>query len=139
MIDPIGLVGTLIAIIQVSNKIVSVCYEYRNGVRNASREISQILAEVASVGDIAQRLLKTAESDYSADLPSLQSLTGDDSTLRKCLDELIDLKAGLKQGKSGGLKSALVWPWKRPEVEKRVQVIERVKLTLQLALSADNA
>lgn len=139
MIDPIGLVGTLIAVIQVCNKIVSVCYEYRNGVRDASSDISRILDETSSIGHLAERLLKTAEADYNAHLPTLQSLNEPENPLRRCLTELVDLKTTLKLGRKVGLRSTLTWPFKRPEAERRLLAIERTKTTLQLALSADNA
>jgi hypothetical protein len=139
MIDPIGLVGTLIAVVQVCNKIISVCYEYRNGIRDASGDISRILDETSSIRTLAERLLKTAEADYRADLPSLQSLDDAENPLRRCLTELVDLKTILKLGRKVGLRSTLVWPLKRPEAERRLLAIERAKTTLQLALSADNA
>lgn len=139
MIDPIGLVGTLIAVVQVCNKIISVCYEYRNGIRDASGDISRILDETSSIRTLAERLLKTAEADHRADLPSLQSLDDAENPLRRCLTELVDLKTILKLGRKVGLRSTLVWPLKRPEAERRLLAIERAKTTLQLALSADNA
>lgn len=139
MIDPIGLVGTLIAIIQVCNKVVSVCYDYRNGVRGAPREISLVMDEVASVGEIARRLFQIAETNASSESPLLQTMTTGGGTLEKCLNELVDLKTSLKLGKKTGKITALVWPWKQPEAERRLQIIGRIKLTLQLALSADNA
>lgn len=139
MIDPIGLVGTLIGIIQVCNKVVSVCYEYRNAVKGAPREISLVLDEVGSVGEIARRLFQIAHANESCDSSLLQTMTTGGRTLETCLAELIDLKTTLKLGKKAGRKTALVWPWKQPEAEKRLQIIGRIKLTLQLALSADNA
>lgn len=49
MIEPVGLVGTLIAIVQISSKVVSLCYEYRRSVKSAPRQMSRILDEVASL------------------------------------------------------------------------------------------
>lgn len=139
MVEPIGLVGTLIGIIQVSIKLVSVCYDYRIGVRDAPQDISRILDEVASVGNIAQRLLKNVEADDGWALPSLQAMAGSDGPLWRFLAELQDLKASLKLGKSSSFKRALAWPIKRADAERRLQVIAMIKSTLQLALSADNA
>ncbi|KAF7559303.1 hypothetical protein G7046_g4857 [Stylonectria norvegica] len=139
MIEPIGLIGTLIAIVQVCNKVVSVCYEYRSGFKDAPKDISRILDEVASVRNIAERLVSIAEADYSSSLPSLQSMSEPESALHKCLDELVDLKKKLKIGKKVTLLTALIWPLKQAEAEKRLLVIGRIKATLQLALAADNA
>lgn len=138
MIEPIGLVGTLIAIVQVCGKLVSVCYDYRMGVRNAPKDISRILDEITSVGSIAQQLVKAVELDDALSLPSLQAMDGDDGTLRRCLVELQDLKASLKLGKTSSLRRALAWPLQRADAETRLQVLATIKSTLQLALAADN-
>ena len=139
MIDPVGLVGTLIAIIQICNSVVTVCYDYRVGVRDAPQDISRILDEVASVGSIAQRLLKMAEADQAGVMPSLQAISGADSTLSNCLAELESLKTRLKVGKKTAWKTALAWPLKRSDAERALQSIGNMKSTLQLALSADTA
>lgn len=107
MIDPIGLVGTVIGIVQICNKVVSVCYEYRNGVRGATREISGIVDEVVSVGEIAHSLVQIADADHSSDLPSLHAMSLCDSTLDTCLAELVDFKTTLKLGWKVGLKISL--------------------------------
>ncbi|PKY05541.1 hypothetical protein P168DRAFT_303322 [Aspergillus campestris IBT 28561] len=138
MIEPIGLVGTLIAIVQVCGKLVSVCYDYRMGVRNAPKDISRILDEVTSVGSIAQQLVKAVELDDASSLPSLQAMEGDNGTLRRCLVELQDLKASLRLGKVSSLRRALAWPLQRADAETRLQVLATIKSTLQLALAADN-
>ncbi|TPR07789.1 uracil-xanthine permease family protein [Aspergillus niger] len=63
------------------------------GVRDAPQGISRILDEVASVGGIAQQLVKTFELNDASSLPSLHAMDGDDGALRRCLVELQDLKA----------------------------------------------
>ncbi|GLA56256.1 hypothetical protein AnigIFM63604_006362, partial [Aspergillus niger] len=138
MVDPIGIVGTLMGIVQVCGKFMSVCYDYRMGVRDAPKDISRILDEVVGVGSIAQQLVKVIESDGAPSLPSLQAMGGNDGTLRRCLVELQDLKASLKLGRASSSRRALAWPLPRADVEKRLQVLATIKSTLQLALAADN-
>lgn len=141
MVEPIGLVGTLIGIVQVCGKLVSVCYDYRMGVRDAPQAISRVVDEVASVGYIAQQLMKAIESDDASSLPSLpslQAMDGDGGTLRSCLVELQDLKASLKLGKISSSKRALVWPLQPVDAENVLQTLATTKSKLQLALAADN-
>lgn len=142
MVEPIGLVGTLIAIVQLSSKVVSICYDYRRSVKNAPREISQILDEVASIRNIVERLVEIADDneEQSNALPSLQTMGQPDAPLAKCLSELISLKSRLKPEKGLRAKGrALMWPLKEAEVYKSLGTITRIKGTLQLAVSADNA
>ena len=102
MIEPIGLLGTLIAIVQLSSKVVSYCYEYRNSVKSAPREISQMLDEVASLRNIMERLVNIAETDEeSSSLPSLQAMVQGNGPLATCLSEIASLKSQLKPGKDG--------------------------------------
>jgi hypothetical protein len=145
MIEPIGLVGTLIAIVQISGKLVSLCYDHHNGVKAAPREILQCLGEVIDVRNVVETLLKIAGTDTNADLPTLQSMNEPASPLRQCLTELLNLKALLKPDKTSTdtnskLNSTnLLWPLRRTEVKKCLDAIARIKATLQLAVSADNA
>ena len=37
--DPISITGTLIAVLQVTTTVISICYDYRQGVSSASREV----------------------------------------------------------------------------------------------------
>lgn len=141
MVEPLGLVGSLIAIIQISSKVVAICFEYRRSVMNAPREISQILDEVASIRNIVERLVKIADDDEQAmALPSLSSTNQPDAPLARCLFELTSLKSRLKPEKGLRAKGrALIWPFKEAEVYKSLDTIRRIKGTLQLAISADNA
>lgn len=74
--DPIGLVGTLIAIVEISSKLVSVCYEYRTGVKGARKEISRILDEIIVVRTLVERLIDVAEQSDDVTLPSRGSQWG---------------------------------------------------------------
>jgi hypothetical protein len=138
--DPISLVGTLIAIVQISSKLVSVCYEYRTGVKGARREISHILDEIIVVRTLVERLIDVAEQSDDAALHSLKAVNGPNAPLQRCLEELKDLKSALKL--NGDLKPrsvALLWPLKQKEVEGRLAALGRIKATLQLAVGADTA
>lgn len=138
--DPIGLVGTLIAIVEISSKLVSVCYEYRASVKGARREISRILEEIIVVRTLVERLIDMTEQSEDAALPFLKAVTGPDALLQRYLEELKDFKSSLKL--NGNLRSrsvALLWPLKQKEVDGRLAALGRFKATLQLAVGADTA
>ena len=137
--DPVSIAGTLIAIIQISGKVVSLCYEYRRNVKNASAEISQLLEEVTSVRDVVERLHTVADAgEESGELQASDGIAERDTLLVRCLHEMQSLKAKLKLGKGvKGKSKLLVWPLKKKEVYESLATIGRIKATLQLALSAD--
>jgi hypothetical protein len=140
--EALGVVGTLISIVQISSKLVSVCYQYRASVKDARKDISRILDEVVGVRTLVERLIDLSEQTTDdAEIPSLKAASGANGTLQRCLEELQGLKAALKLNDDGSLKQsksvALLWPLKQKEFDARLQAIARIKSTLQLALAAD--
>ncbi|KAM0330818.1 hypothetical protein ACHAQA_003773 [Verticillium albo-atrum] len=68
--DPVGLAGTLIAIVQVSSKIVVACYEYHQSVKDALSDVTRIRDEATSVRNVAERLVENEKAKF---LQSLQA------------------------------------------------------------------
>lgn len=138
--EPIGLVGTLIAIVDISSKLVKVCYQYCAGVKGARKEISRILEEVVVVRTLVEQLIAVAEQNDDTNLPSLKEVTGPNAPLQRCFEELKDWHSVLKLDDQHQSRSAaLSWPLKRKDVETRLAALGRTKATLQLALGADTA
>ncbi|TVY84720.1 putative ankyrin repeat protein [Lachnellula suecica] len=142
--DPLSVTGTLIAVIQISSTVVSICYEYRQGAKNASREIVQISDELSSLRDVLEALLKLVErfefSTSPARLATFELLVKPDGPLLTCQRELERLKKQLDPGVGWrAVRKALVWPLKEGEMKKALGALERLKSTMQLALSADQA
>jgi hypothetical protein len=52
--DPLSVTSTLIAVLQISSALISICYEYRQGTKNSSREIVQIPDELNSLKDVLE-------------------------------------------------------------------------------------
>ncbi|KAL4901518.1 ankyrin repeat-containing domain protein [Aspergillus multicolor] len=109
MAEPIGL---------VCSKLVSVCYDYRAGVRDAPQDISRIQGEVSSIGRTAQQLIKVTEADKGASLPSLIAINA-------CQD----LKTCLKLGKASRFRDYLLWPLKSAEADRKLRAIASIKST----------
>lgn len=146
--DPLSVSASLIAVIQITGSIISFCYDYRQGAKHASKEIVQISDELNSLRDILDSLLRLAEKaevegglNGVSQLSTFQLLLKDDGPLWACRRELEKLKEKLEpEGEAGGwrgLKKVLVWPLKEGDVKKTLGMLERLKSTLQLGLSAD--
>ncbi|KAF7923232.1 uncharacterized protein EAE98_007937 [Botrytis deweyae] len=144
--DPLSLSASLIAVLQITGSLISFCYDYRQGVKHASKEIVQISDELNSLRDILDSLLKLAEKAESngfSQLSTFELLLKEDGPLFVCKNELEMLKGKLEKGGVGGsegwraIKERLVWPLKEGEVRKTLVVLERLKSTLALGLSAD--
>ncbi|EDN91972.1 hypothetical protein SS1G_07834 [Sclerotinia sclerotiorum 1980 UF-70] len=142
--DPLSISASLIAVLQITGSLISFCYDYRQGAKHASKEIVQIQDELNSLKGLLDSLLKLAEKSEAdgKQLSTFELLLKDDGPLSMCKLELENLREKLEKGGVGkngwiGLKNVLVWPLKEGEVRKTLSVLERLKSTLLLGLSAD--
>ncbi|CCD47337.1 similar to ankyrin repeat domain-containing protein 29 [Botrytis cinerea T4] len=134
--DPLSLSASLIAVLQITGSLISFCYDYRQGVKHASKEIVQISDELNSLRDILDSLLKIAEraeSNGFSQLSTFELLLKDDGPLFVCKTELEKLRGKLEKGGVGGsegwraVRERLVWPLKEGEVRKTLVVLDRLK------------
>lgn len=137
--EPIGLIGTLIAIVQLGGKITNLCLDYKANVKDAPEDISRLLNEVRGLRGILERLIDLASTDAAmVSLPSLQNTETKDGVLATCLADLAQLATVLEKGLADTAKwKALLWPLRQKDVAKSVQQISQAKSTLQLALAVD--
>jgi hypothetical protein len=56
MTDPFSVAASIIAVIQITGSLVSLCYDYRSGVNNAPKEMMQVTDEVFSLRDHGARV-----------------------------------------------------------------------------------
>ncbi|RDW83018.1 hypothetical protein BP5796_04509 [Coleophoma crateriformis] len=141
--DPFSVTGTLIAVIQITTSIVSICYDYRQGAKSASKDIVLITAELDNLKSVLEtllRLLEQTQSQDSSQLSTLAILSRDDGPLLVCQTELELLRERLEPEVGWRkIRSSLVWPLKEKDVTKTLATFERLKSTMLLALSADQA
>ncbi|EKD13362.1 uncharacterized protein L3040_002778 [Drepanopeziza brunnea f. sp. 'multigermtubi'] len=152
--DPISITGTLIAVLQLTATVISVSYDYRQGVSSASREVLQISSSLNSLKDVLEALLSLIENspkpsksgdgdgdgDGSSRLATVEMLCQEGGTLENCSKELERLRSKL-QPKAGWkrVRRSLVWPLREKEVGRVLGELERAKSLMALALSADQA
>jgi hypothetical protein len=149
--DPLSITASLIAVLQISGTVISALYEYRNGVKGASKDAARIIAELNSLRGILESLLQAVEKeDYKASsngggsrLANFQALTHPDGELKRCQADLEAVSAKLVGDDAGSLsgwkkvRKALIWPFKEKDVEKLLQSVQKATSTMQFALSAD--
>ena len=142
--DPLSVTASIIAVIQLAQKVLSICYDFRRWIKSVPKELQQITSEVISLRDVLECLMKladsveTAGSNGSSQLSSLKLLVAPDGSLSKCLAELAALERKLTP--IVGMKAigkALDWTLKEGEVKDTLDRIGRIKATLNLALTAD--
>ena len=135
--EAIGAAASILQVLQISEQVVSACYQYYRTAKSAKNDILEV---INIVGGLKSRL------------ESLDLLIGDPADLRfsgplkSCYSALesIATKLGINPSKhlnlaeiKVSLAKHLSWPWKRKEVEKILCVIEKQKTIFILALGGD--
>ena len=138
--DPLSITGTLIAVLQITTAVITICYDYRSGVASASREVLQITESLNSLKEILESILRLIETTKSGELSTVELLAKDGGTLQGCQAELERLRGKLEPEKGWRkLRKSLAWPLKEGEMRRALEGLERWKSMMQLALSADQA
>lgn len=143
MAEPLSLVASLIAVVQISGSVISCCYEYRKGVKNAPKDLLGVTNEVAGLRNVVERLIalmddeKRASHNYLSTLIDFASANG---PLELCQHDLESLKVKLeppvKEWKVLGRR--LTWPLREKDVTKTLASIYRTKSLLETMLMVDN-
>jgi hypothetical protein len=137
--DGLSGAASVIAVIDISAKITSICYQYSIAVKDAKGDIERVQRKV---GDITLILEKIKELLDSRDKPRLSITHGLSDLLKQCLRELGDLKVKLDPGKTQKTMSrigfrALKWPFTSKQVDKIVFTLQGYEQTFSLALQVD--
>ena len=137
--EAIGVVASIIAVIQLSQAVVTLCYAYQAGVKNAPKDMVRIIDEVKSLQSVLEQLVELIENADDATRSSiLNLLCTPDGPINKCMSELEGLREIVAPG--SGLKETkrkITWPFKEKEIRRALDTIERQKATVSIVLTTD--
>ncbi|EOA90843.1 uncharacterized protein SETTUDRAFT_102068 [Exserohilum turcica Et28A] len=137
--DGLSGAASVIAVIDISAKIVSLCVQYSMAVKDAKGDIERVQRKVSDINHILEKIKQLLDSQDKTRLSATQGLL---DSLEQCLNELESLGVKLEPGKTRktmrrfGLR-ALKWPFTSKEVDKIVLNLERYEQTFGLALQID--
>jgi hypothetical protein len=148
LMDPLSITASVIAVIQLSEKIVRVCKTYVRSVRGAPNDLRLISIEVGSLKCVLEILELLVSSDETGDHSALlEKLKGSDGPLQGCkhalsqLEQLIptptDRQQDIKRRKIVSSLTNLAWPLKETSARKLLDEIGRHKATITLFLTTD--
>ena len=143
MADPLSLIASLIAVVQISGSVISCCYEYRKGVKNAPKGLLKVTNEVAGLRNIVERLVALVDDENMASHKHLSTIAGLVSTggpLESCQLDLGSLKGKLEPpiNEWKALGRRLAWPLQEKDITQTLASIYRTKSLLETALLVDN-
>jgi hypothetical protein len=137
--DGISSAASVIAVIQVTGSLVTICGGYLQRVKHARNDIITLQRTIESLQMILQDLLKILRDSNKERLPTSSRLASEIvhcfSDLR-ALNEKLESNNGKKSMRKFGFR-AWRWPLERAEVDGEVQKLERYKSSFLLSLQVD--
>jgi hypothetical protein len=137
--DGLSGAASVIAVIDISAKIASLCYQYSVAVKDAKDDIERVRRKVSDITHILEKIKQLLDSQDKTRLSTTQGLS---SSLEQCQVELENLKVKLEPGKARKTMSrlglrALKWPFTSKQVDKIVLNLQGHEQTFSLALQVD--
>ncbi|KAL9120568.1 MAG: hypothetical protein Q9187_002877 [Circinaria calcarea] len=149
--DPFSISVGVITLIQATNGVIHLCFDYASTVKGATRAISGLLDEITSLRNILEsieRLLASPENPNTAPSIELKEVAAlcdrEDGPIAKelkLLNEKLRLPDWACQNGSRrkALMQSLTWPLKEGETKRILENIDRLKKNLELALTVDQS
>jgi hypothetical protein len=137
--DGLSGAASVIAVVDISAKITSLCFQYLIAVKDAKNDIERLQRQVAKIGGILEKIKQLLDGRDKARLSTTSGLS---DSLKECFRELEELNAELEPGKTRKAMSrlgvrVLKWPFTSKQVEKIVSSLERYEQAFALALQVD--
>ncbi|KAF7941793.1 uncharacterized protein EAE97_006630 [Botrytis byssoidea] len=137
--DGLSTAASVIAVVQLAQAVGGALMEYYEGIKSARDDVQRLYHSIKNL----ESVLKSID-----DLPPTLSiniqtlLENKTGTLSLCKNELDGIKKELdtfpkQQDRIGKLKS-LIWPFKKKDVDKHVDFIDKHKHDLMLAFGVEN-
>jgi hypothetical protein len=141
MAEALAVVSSIISVVQISDRVISLCGQYVGKVRGADKEIFQIISAITALKGILEFLHTFVNNDGNKDrLPLLQSLCGPQQPLEICRAALAEVESKLRPKRDhNGLLKAITWPWKWKDIGPVLEDIEKQKTLMLLAMQGDIA
>ncbi|KAL5323933.1 hypothetical protein ACEPPN_008475 [Leptodophora sp. 'Broadleaf-Isolate-01'] len=142
--DPLSVAASTFAIVQIADRIITLCKQYLSGVHDAPAELRIIAVEVGSVKCVLEVLEIPSAGGAGTIQPILEKLK---IPIQSCHEAFVALEAlfpsepdGPVQGKRQRLAvslASLAWPFKRDRASKLIEQIGNYKATIMLGLTAE--
>ncbi|KAM0349595.1 hypothetical protein ACHAP4_010374 [Fusarium culmorum] len=135
MAEALGVASSVIAVVDLSAKVFSLCLQYSREVKNAKDDIERLRKEVAGFQDTTKELKALLEGPRGKELKTSQQLVSaiedGHSTLGK-VEQRLRPSTGRKAMSRFGMR-ALRWPFESKDVEGAIQNLERCRENISLA------
>lgn len=135
--DGLSGAASVIAVVDVSAKVASLCFQYAVAVKDAKNEIERLQKTINNIKHVLEHVAQLLEKQ--SQLQTSHKLL---DSVEECRGQLIELTVQLEPRKTRkamqrfGMR-ALKWPFTSKQVEKIVTSLEKYQQTFSLALQVD--
>jgi predicted nucleic acid-binding Zn-ribbon protein len=139
MAESLGVVSSVIAVVDLSAKVFSLCLQYSREVKNAKGDIEQLRKEVANFQTTTKRVQNLVEGAHGQELEASRQLNSAIKDGHSRLEELMQKLEPSKRKKAMsrlGIR-ALKWPFQSKDIEGTIQHLARCRENILLALNVD--
>lgn len=137
--EALGGAASIIAVVDLSAKITSQCFQYLQEVHGAKEEITTLQEELGNLQDVLKKLKNFPSQPGGTKLSDSPGIKGALAAIRTQLQELdnkLDIKKSHNPLKRYGVQT-LKWPFESKKVEKIITHLESQKSAITLALQVD--
>ena len=137
--DGLSGAASVVAVIDVSAKIISLCFQYSTAVINSRTDIERLQKKVSNIKNVFGQVEQLLDGRNKTLLSATNNLS---DSLKECLLQLEELRTQLEPGKRRKAMSrfgfrALKWPFTSKEIEKYIASLESYEQIYTLALLAN--
>ncbi|VTO88940.1 unnamed protein product [Fusarium graminearum] len=136
--EALGVAANIIAVVDISVKVLQVCSNYAKEVKYAEAEITELRQEVANLHDTATKVKTLIEGPQGAKLTASQDFA---HKVKECLDILTEVGRKLQPSSKRGFRrlgfKSLKWPFQSEDVHRTIARINRCHNSLSLVLQVD--
>jgi hypothetical protein len=137
--EGLGVAANVIAVVDLSTKVATLCFQYSKEVAGARADIERLHAQVEHLGAVVQAARLLIEGPRGESLTTSQKLV---DIFHNCSVDLDKLKAKLEPNPKRstmrrlGLR-ALKWPFSSKEIDQILSSLKRHEDTIHLGLQID--
>jgi hypothetical protein len=134
MAAALGVASGVIAVVDISAKVLNLCSQYARDVKSAADDRNKLSKEIAGFQSTAQKLQALLKGHRGKALEASQDVC---SAVNEACSSLIALAQKLQPSTSRSGVQALKWPLQKNDVEETLQRLARCRGSILLALNVD--
>jgi septal ring factor EnvC (AmiA/AmiB activator) len=137
--DGLSGAASVTAVVDISAKVASLCFQYSAAVKDAKADIERLLGKVTDIKNVLEKLQQLLNKHEKSQLSTTHNIV---DSLEACQQQLQGLKDQLEPSRGRramqrfGVR-ALKWPFNSAQVEKMIISLEQYERTFSLALQID--